>query len=147
MSLAVMLSLLSPFVAASPGVSARWTSSTIPAIAVHLVDAAGSPVADARVVLRGPGGEHLKGHTDAEGNLTHVFLPVGHWQVSVYQAQNPTHDIWVELSSRQRADVDLVVQADTLRQPAAALHAPVVRVDEANRGSRALVVALRQAPL
>ena len=69
--------------AAAPELSAHWTSATIPAIGVHLLDAEGRAVADVRVQLDGPGGEHFDGHTDAEGSLTRVFLPVGHWRVSV----------------------------------------------------------------
>lgn len=128
-------------------VDARWTSSTIPAIGVHLIDAEGGVVSDARVVLRGPGGERLEGHTDRAGSVTRVFLPIGYWRVSVYGADGPTHDLWVELTPRQRADLELVVQSDTLHAPDDPVKVPVIAVDEAVRGSRTNGGSMRRAPL
>lgn len=132
--------------AGDAAVETRWTAGTIPAIAVHLEDAASAPVVDARVVLHGPGGERFEGHTDADGSLTRVFLSVGYWHVTVYEADRPTHALWVELHPRQRADLDLVRGGSEVA-PDDPLHPPVIQTEEANRGAVRSLGRLARLPL
>ena len=145
----LLLASILPAIAteALPMAEARWTSDTIPAISVQLTDPAHAPLEGLRVVMEGPGGETFEAHTDAHGRTTRGFVTAGFWQVTVYDARRPTHQVHVQLLPRQRADLTLHVDPAILIEQDQPFAPPVVDVHSATRGSVFRMGRLAQRPL
>ena len=112
----------------------RWTTDTLPVVAVHVTDADGVPMPGLRVELGGEGSPRTQ-TTGKSGSAVHTFVQPSSWVVSVYAHGQLVHQMWLDLPPRHRADV--VVHLDPLRpleEPR--VHAPpVVDPTTASRGS------------
>lgn len=145
------LTLLAPLFASAtesaPAVDARWVTNTIPSIAVHLTDPDHTPVEGRRVVLHGPGGTTFDTTTGPEGSTTSGFLAPGFWHVTVYDHGQPSHDVWVELQPRQRAELTLQTTLGTAADLQDPLQPPVIDASSASRGAVFRMGALVSRPL